>query len=159
MRRSRLAPLVLAAVLVSLPAAAAAHAELVSSSPADGGTLTTPPDEVVLTFDDELDPDKSSFTVTDAGGDEVGSGEVDLNVADRNVLRGSVDVSERGAYTVRYVAAAADGHVTEGTITFTYGSNAAPNTALPLPGPSLPTLLGVLMLLGSVVFGLREVRR
>lgn len=159
MRRSRLVPLAIAAALLALPSAAAAHAELVSSSPADGSTLTTPPGEVVLTFDDELDPDKSSFTLTDAGGDEVGSGEVDLEVADRNILRGSVDVSSEGVYTVTYAAAAADGHLTEGTITFTYGANAAPNTAMPLPGTGLATLLGVVLLLGSFTLGVREVRR
>src|SRR5215210_4926456 len=80
--------------LLALPAAAAADVELISSSPEAGANLATAPKEVTITFDDELDPDLSSFKVTHAEGNEMGSGEVDLTIADRNVLSGTVSIAD-----------------------------------------------------------------
>ena len=102
MRKPARLPLTfLAAVaLLAIPAVASAHVELVSSSPEAGANLDTAPTEVTVTFDDELDPDHSTFTVADADGNEVGSGEVDLTVADRNVMHGDGTISDPGVYTV-----------------------------------------------------------
>ena len=74
--RSWLAAFAVAALSAALPAAAAAHAELESSTPAAGANLDTAPTTVTLTFSEELKPDGSSFTVKDADGHEVGSGEL-----------------------------------------------------------------------------------
>ena len=110
-RPARLLLITLATVaLLALPAVVSAHVELISSSPEAGANLDSAPTEVTVTFDDEVDPDHSSFTVTDADGNEVGSGEVDLTVADRNVLRGDVTISDPGVYTVNYTVAGVDGH-------------------------------------------------
>ena len=92
--RLPLAALALGAALAALPAVAVAHAELVSSDPEAGANLDAAPSEVTLTFDDELEPDGSGFTVTDHHDDEVGSGTLDLDVADRNILAGGVSISE-----------------------------------------------------------------
>ena len=145
-----------AAALLAVPASALAHVELMSSSPAAGDNLDAAPTEVTVTFDDELDPDKSSFAVTDADGSEVGSGEVDLTVADRNVLSGSVTIAEPGVYTVSYAVAGIDGHVVEGTFSFGYqadeeipeptGGGEHPDTALPPPELSLATTAGWLLI-------------
>ncbi len=104
---------------------ASAHVELISSSPEAGANLDSAPTEVTVTFDDEVDPDHSTFTVTDADGNEVGSGEVDLTVADRNVLRGDVSVSDPGVYTVNYTVAGVDGHEIDGTFSFGYNTEEA----------------------------------
>jgi methionine-rich copper-binding protein CopC len=144
--------LALASLLLA-PAAVLAHAELVSTSPEDGATLDEPPTEVVLVFDGELDPEASGFVVTDAGGDEVGRGEVDLTVAERNEMRGGVETEAGGEYTVSWSAAAADGHMEEGAATFTVrdadGDTAgAPDTATSRPLATSPmTILGLALLL------------
>ena len=100
--------------------AVAAHVELITSSPAAGANLPTAPTEVTISFDDELDPDLSSFTVADASSVEVGAGEVDLAVADRNVMTGPVTITQPGVYTVTYRVAGVDGHQLEGTFSFGY---------------------------------------
>ena len=157
----------LAALLtVVLVAAAAAHVELISSSPAAGVNLTTPPTEVTITFDDELDPDLSSFTVTGPGSIEVGGGAVDLTVADRNVMTGPVTITDPGLYTVTYSVAGVDGHQLQGSFSFGYQATTAipdptsdesPDTAMPPPDhdPRIPRV-GGLLLIAAVVVVLRR---
>lgn len=135
---------------LAVPAVVLGHVTLIASSPPAGANLDAPPDEVSLTFDDELDPDLSSFTVTDRNGHEVGNGTVDLTVADRNVLRGDVAVADPGVYTVAYTVGGVDGHVLNGTFSFGYQTpKHQPDTALPAarpPSMPLSTLAGLFMI-------------
>jgi methionine-rich copper-binding protein CopC len=145
---------------LALPARVLAHAELVSSEPAAGANLAEPPSTIVLTFDGELDPDRSGFDVLGPDGIVVGQGEVDLFVADRNVLSGpvAVDGSDGGAYTVRWTAMSTDGHAEAGSIRFTVGGGAdAPDTALPAPAGGWP--LGVALLAAAAGLAARVRRR
>ena len=168
-RPARLTLVTLAtAALLAIPTVASAHVELVSSSPAAGDNLDSAPQEVSVTFDDELDPDHSSFTVTDADGNEVGSGEVDLTVADRNVLRGEVTIADPGVYKVSYVVAGVDGHEIEGTFSFGFNTDATipeatggehdegPDTALPHRQPSPLPWVGALLIGLAAVLGVRR---
>ena len=155
---------VLGALFALAPAAASAHTELTSSDPADGSTLTEAPTEVMLTFEGEISED-STFTVTGPAGDEVGSGELDLDVAERNVLRGEVTVEEAGEYVVAYAIVGEDGDPIEGEVTFTFdaegtASPATPNTAMVAPVTASPTVLaGIAFLaLAGVVAARRALR-
>lgn len=141
-----------AMVAAAMPALTMAHADLVASEPAADTQLDVPPTEVVLAFDGELDPAASSLVIADADGAEVGSGGVDLGVAERNVLRAEVEIDGDGEYEVTWTATALDGHREEGTFTFRVGATgtAAPDTALPRPSPALPAgiaLVAVALLL------------
>lgn len=153
----------LAALLsVTWVSAAAAHVEVISSSPPAGANLASPPTQVTITFDDELDPDLSSFTVTGPGSIGVGTGEVDLTVADRNVMTGPVAVIAPGVYTVEYAAAGVDGHRLEGSFSFGYRATTAipdptsdehPDTAMAPPHRDTPLLplAGVLVTAAALV--------
>lgn len=146
---------------LGLPMAALAHTELTESSPADGAQLDEPPTEVVLTFEGEISED-STFTVTDADGTEVGSGELDLDVADRNVLRGDVTITEDGTYAVAYSIVGEDGDPIEGELSFAVGEAApgttAPNTAM-MPAAGLnPAPLGVGLIAAAAVLAFRARR-
>jgi copper resistance protein C len=170
MRRiARLLLTILAAgALFAIPAAASAHVELISSSPEAGDNLESAPSEVTVTFDDELDPDHSTFTVADADGSDVGSGEVDLTVADRNVMRGDVTISDPGVYTVSYTVAGVDGHEIEGTFSFGFNTDEeipdptggehdeGPDTALPYRQPSPLPMVGALLIGLGAVLGVRR---
>lgn len=159
-RTLRMLPVAVGALLVSA-APVAAHAELVSVEPAADAELETPPDEVVIVFSGELDPEASSFVVTDADGTEVGRGGVDLEVAERSEMRGPVQIGGPGTYTVAWSVAAADGHPDEGTYAFVVveeGSQAqeAPDTAL-LPQSASPLhLVGLVLLGGAAAATLRR---
>jgi methionine-rich copper-binding protein CopC len=153
----RVAPIMLAASLVLVPTLALAHTELTSSDPADGSTVSDAPDEVVLTFAAEVDED-ASFTVLDPAGEEVGSGGLDLEVVDRNVLRGQLEVAASGEYTIAWSVVGEDGHEVEGELTFTYdpdGEATTPDTALPV-GTGSPALIGVLLVVLAVILPARR---
>jgi methionine-rich copper-binding protein CopC len=152
MTRSLRIPLIALSALLVTPGAAVAHAELTGTSPEAGAELDSPPTEVVMTFDGELDPEASGFVVSAADGSEVGTGEVDLEIADRNELRGAVEIAEPGEYEVSWTAVAGDGHPEAGSFTFTVADPDAslqqnPDTAMPsassAPGPRLPVLVGL----------------
>jgi methionine-rich copper-binding protein CopC len=164
----RLLAATIAVALAAAPALVLGHVELVSSDPAAGSNLHTAPAEVTLTFDGELDPDGSGFTVTDHHGDEVGSGEVDLDVADRNVLAGTVSIGEPGVYAVEWTVLGTDGHEIAGSFSFGYDTDEEipegqgghghenPDTALPATSVSPATLAGLLLI---ILAGLVAVRR
>lgn len=118
-----------AAVLLAIPAIASAHAPLDSSTPAAGAKLDTAPTKVTLTFTGdsggELDPAGSSFTVTSADGTTVGTGKVDLNVADRNVMVADVTITDPGVYTVRWTSQSIDGASLDGQFSFGFKTDEA----------------------------------
>ena len=165
MNRIRLfASVVLASTLALVPAVVSAHTDLSSSDPADGSTLTEAPTEVVLTFEGEISED-SSFTVTGPSGDEVGSGELDLDVADRNVLRGDVTVVDVGDYVIAYSIVGEDGDPIEGEVTFTFDPEGTatpetPNTAMAVSAaPNVATLVGVTLIAMAFLLAARRLIR
>jgi methionine-rich copper-binding protein CopC len=168
----RILALPAALLLVAIPAIASAHAELASSTPAAGANLDTPPTKITLTFsgdaNGELDPSGSSFTVTDAAGKTLATGQVDLSVADRNVMTADVSISEPGVYTVKWTSKSSDGASLSGSFSFGYKASATtpepsgghehetPNTSVALTaneGPLAPVgfaLIGLALGLLSV---------
>lgn len=149
---------VVAVSLALLPTLALAHTELAASDPADGSTVADAPDEVVLTFAAEVD-EGASFTVFDPDGEEVGSGGLDLEVADRNVLRGQIEVIATGEYTVAWSVVGDDGHEVEGEVTFTYdpdGETSTPDTALAAGRGSPATLIGALLIVLALIIPVRR---
>lgn len=121
----RLVLSVLAAVALTLGLAAlpaAAHSELVSSSPSDGAALDAAPVAVELTFNEEI---------SDAGLQVVAQGpqgEVPLGTAVITGPQVSVPWPQGqagGTYTVAYRVVSADGHPINGTLSFSYAGAAA----------------------------------
>lgn len=106
-------------------APASAHTSLRSSSPADGATLTTPPGEVRLEFDERLASSPLAVAVTLAG-TRVESGPAR---ADGAAVVTPVTLPGPGAYTVAYRVVAGDGHPVQGTVRFRVNGSAAPAPA------------------------------
>ncbi len=160
MRLRSLLPASLAlALALGVPAAAIAHTDLAESSPADGAQLNAPPSEVMLTFEGEVSAE-STFTVTDGTGATVGTGSLDLDVAERNVLRADITATEGGTYTVAYAVVAEDGDTVEGEVVFTVGSpgpSAQPDTAVPAHRGSNAFVVGLALVAGAMA--LAVVRR
>jgi methionine-rich copper-binding protein CopC len=161
-RATRVSAAVLALLAVAAqPAMVHAHAELVSSVPADGAELDAPPAVVSLVFNGELLPDGTGFVVTDSGDRSVGEGELDLSVADRNEIRGPVTILGSGTFTVDWTAIAGDGHAESGRLSFTVrasASGAAPDTAMATAKVDPASLIGGLLLLVATTHLRRERR-
>jgi methionine-rich copper-binding protein CopC len=111
-----------------LPGTAAAHAALVSSSPAAGAVVEAPLDEVVLTFDEAV-AGASSFSVLDTGGSTIATGSPDAT--DPTVMRASLPPLGGGDYKVEWTSVAQDGDVERGTFSF--------NVVVPAPPVGSPT--------------------
>jgi methionine-rich copper-binding protein CopC len=160
MRCYRLLVVLLVGLLAFVGSAgvARAHANLVSSDPADGARLTAAPATITLIFSEELKPDGNLITVTDAGGTQVDAGDTALDLNDPN--RATLTVSLRsglgdGTYTVRWKNVSTDGHSEEGTLSFTVGAAAAAAPGLPatgaatdVPAAGLLALAAAALLLG-----------
>jgi copper transport protein len=137
MTTRRLVSLVSLCVLLLVPAlvfppGAAAHAALLQSDPAAGGSLATSPDAITLWFSEAVELRYSRVAVLRADGSRVATGDLHLlpDGADHAVrlpLRGDLP---RGSYTVVWsVLSAVDGHVTEGFLSFVVGDALLPTSA------------------------------
>lgn len=147
--------LALLTALLMLPFAgnASAHADLASSVPEAGATLTRSPATVTAVFDNEseLRAEGSSLRVTNAAGAVVDRGDsaLDRNDAARKTLVVSLQPNlPDGVYTVEWTAVSdADGEVEEGTFSFTVRApqsataTASPASTTPTATPTAPTAL------------------
>lgn len=106
---------IIALLLVfSLVIPAFAHAQLLSSSPANGASLPTA-DELVLTFNEDVSPDFVTFY---AEGDSEGVLDGEPTV-DGPVVTQPLAATANGEYAIGYRVVSADGHPVSGEITFT----------------------------------------
>lgn len=123
--RRRLASATVAAALLgaaAVPAVvtapvAAAHSVLVSVDPEDGSSLDASPEQVALTFNEEVNQNFASVAVT--SGEDTTNRAVGEPVVDGPTVSVPVEDLEPGAYTVGYRVTSADGHVVTGSSVFT----------------------------------------
>ncbi|GAB3629285.1 copper resistance protein [Pandoraea terrae] len=109
----------LVSVVILLEGGAAwAHAAPVHQTPTAGAELTAPPTEIRIEFDDALEPAFSSLSVTDSAGHRVNVSKSQVSPANQKVMLLGVPVLPPGAYRVRWVAVAHDGHRTQGGYAF-----------------------------------------
>lgn len=109
---------VLAGALLCVPVAVWAHAFPDHSEPRVGSTVTTPPAQVRIWFDGEIEPVFSTMRVEDANKRRVDKGDPRVNPQDNRVLEVSVPPLPAGKYYVFWSVIARDGHRTEGDFRF-----------------------------------------
>lgn len=121
--------------LVAVPAAVA-HDQLVASTPADGGTVSTPLTSVELVFSNAIPGEFVQVAVTDAAGTAYQDG-APQTVGD--TVTQAVQQLPDGAYTIAYRVVSSDGHPIDGTVEFTVagaGSAAPAQTPSSAPSPA-----------------------
>lgn len=144
-RRVRRVTMVLAFVVVALglaTAPAAAHDELVGTTPADGATVDTAPDQVVLTFAEPAVALGTQVLVTGPDGSKLSQG--DAQLVGSTVVQALAADRPAGGYRVDWRVTSDDGHPVTGTFTFTATSpvpaaTTAPPTTQPAPATASPT--------------------
>ncbi|TDQ49997.1 hypothetical protein EV190_11441 [Actinorugispora endophytica] len=153
-------------VLAGSPAAA--HDQLIASTPEDGERLDSAPEDITLTFSGDVLDLGAAVTVLDSGSTPVAEGEARVDGPD--VVQGLPPDLPDGAYTVRWRVVSGDGHPISGTFDFIAGdvpeetdgpppATADGGTAPPPPSPaadaaassqtSFPVRTVVLALLGA----------
>ncbi|MFB8076943.1 copper resistance protein CopC [Streptomyces sp. NPDC056013] len=140
--RTLILPLALTVSWAAAPPAAA-HTDLVSSSPARGASLDRPPTAIRLTFSDEMTeryakvaltaPDGSAADIADVAG---------LDVSGRTATLPVEPGLAAGTYTVGYRVVSADGHPVAGSFAFTVerpGPTPTSSPRAPSPAPAPPS--------------------
>ena len=123
-----------AAASLALPLSASAHSEFVSSTPADGDTVSGTPTEIVLTFSAALDPKKSSILLKDSSGAQIAKAGVDP--AKNTVMRTTPPTLDPGAYEIDWTSVATDGDLLRGKVHFTVEAPTPSPSPSPTPGPT-----------------------
>jgi len=141
--RRALAALALTGVLAAIALPAAAHAELISSDPADGASVTELT-TIHLEFSEDLLEIGNKVTVTDGAGTEH---EATLTFPESNQIDATVTDIAPGAVTIAWRNASVDGHTEEGQFGVTLlAPSPSPSptptvtvtaTATPSPSPSV----------------------
>lgn len=98
---------------------AAAHAELVSTDPAEGARLPDAPDRVTLTFTEGVSLGAGYARVLDASGERVDAGDATVE-GDTVVVPLRADLPDDG-YLVTYRVVSADSHPISGAFSFAVG--------------------------------------
>ena len=122
----------LAVVVVVLGSAApaAAHAALVTSTPAPQARLSEPPTEIVLTFDEPVEATLGGIRLYDATEQRIAVGEARRVPGDAMQLRAPIeeDLAD-GLFVVTWRATSEDGHPVSGAFTFQVGTAAPADTS------------------------------
>jgi copper transport protein len=126
---------VMLVVLFATPAAA--HAELVSITPAKDAQLKTPPTEVRMTFTERVNLIDGGIRLIDEGARTVRTPEPSVN--GRTVSWPMPPELPEGSYVVSWRVVSADGHPVSGASSFLIGAGAATEPGTPTSTETLNT--------------------
>jgi len=105
-------------LLLSLPISqAAAHALVVTSTPAPNATVAGPQLDLRVQFSDRIDKKRSKLSLAGAAGQSLPIQPLEVDGAD--TLAGHVADLPAGGYRLLWQVLAVDGHITRGEIPFT----------------------------------------
>jgi methionine-rich copper-binding protein CopC len=126
-----------AGLLLVVVAPAAAHTDLVTSTPAAGATLAAAPTAVRLVFEEPVSARLASVVVT--GPDGVDHAQGAPTVAGTVVVQHLSPLTVVGRFRVAYRVVSDDGHPLKGSFSFTVTAPASPAAAVVpvVPAPSL----------------------
>ncbi|WP_069171568.1 copper resistance CopC/CopD family protein [Streptomyces griseus] len=124
---------------------ASAHAALTGSDPQDGAVIATAPEEVTLTFSEQVAMGDGSIRVLDPSGERADDG-APRDLTGGGTVRYAVALHSGlpdGTYTVAWQAVSADSHPVSGAFTFSVGAPSETTVTLPSQGAG-GGLVGVL---------------
>ncbi|MDQ3442763.1 MAG: copper resistance protein CopC, partial [Chloroflexota bacterium] len=147
------------------PGNAGAHAELIRSDPPTDGLSVTSPDQLTMTFTEEVvrNSPAPNITLLDETGTIVGADSLPIaESGDPRTVVAEIPDLNRGIYTVSWtVTSATDGHALSGAYAFRVGGGLPPglaNTSEATPAPWAVatrwlTFLGASVAAGLLLFG------
>ena len=144
----------LAAVVTALavPAAAWAHAALLSTVPSPSQTVNTPPKQLELTYSEAVEPRFAIVSVTDAAGGQQTAGPPTRSPANVDTLVVPLKKVSEGWYLVWWRVISEDGHPVRGAYTFAVGPNPGPAPQFVIPSVSETATTGRLLVARWIAF-------
>lgn len=125
------AVIVMMLTVVASPKMVSAHATLDGSTPAASSVVPESPDEIVLDFDETVEPRLGSLKLFDDDGGEVDVGDLTRDMSDESIVRASVTALSDGPYVVVWRVTSSDGHPVTGAFPFEVGDvSTGPTTDL-----------------------------
>ncbi len=115
-----------AAFAAAGPVAVSAHAGLDSSSPAASSVLDEPPEQILLDFDEEVEPTTATIQLFAQNGELVDVGAVLADPGDPTIVTASVGEMDDGIYAAVWRVSSIDGHVVDGAFSFQVGTDGTP---------------------------------
>ena len=136
MKRVSIGLLALLLFSISNIYSSSAHSSMIEQLPKGNSTITEMPEEVKLTFDEELLDlgSGNSVIVRNPDGKEVTTGATKL--LSSNISRELTASTMPGKYSVSYRVVSADGHVVEGTYQFILKTKSESKSSTPVAVPS-----------------------
>jgi copper transport protein len=142
-----------AALALFAPGAAAAHAYLVSTSPAPSGVLNSPPKTVSLTFDEAVEPRFAIISVTNVQGTQQTTAPVSRRPSNPDTLVVPVRHDlPKGWYLIYWRAISVDGHPVQGAFTYAVGPNPGPAPQFRVPNLSATAVTPQLLIARWAMF-------
>jgi copper transport protein len=135
MRRVVAPVLVVAAALV-LPAIAWSHAALLKTVPAASVVVSSPPKAVRLVYSEAVEPRFAIVSVTDPGAHQVAAAPARRSASNVDELDVPLKPMRQGWYLVVWRVVSADGHPVRGAYTFAVGPNPGPAPQFAIPSLS-----------------------
>ena len=96
-----------------------AHAMLVKAEPAKRASLTTPPSQVRLWFNEEIEPAFAALSVLDANKKGITEDKAVVDAEDPKSILLKLPQMQPGRYTVKFRVLSVDGHVVDSEYEFT----------------------------------------
>lgn len=98
-----------------------AHAYLVKSVPAQRAVLHRAPAKIQLWFNERLEPQYSSLSLSDVDGKPVETGKAEVSSEDPKQLSAPIRTLKPGRYLIKYRVLSVDGHIVQDQFSFTVG--------------------------------------
>lgn len=121
-------------LLLAVAGPASAHAALTGSDPQDGAVVATAPEQVTLTFSEQVAVGKGSIRILDPDGKRADTEAAPLDLHTGSTVKYGVALHTGlpdGTYTVAWQAVSADSHPVSGAFTFSIGAPSETTVALP----------------------------
>ncbi len=151
--RTLIATLASVALVLTIPAAASAHAYLVKTVPAASVVLNGPPRNIQLTYDEAVEPRFAIISVTSAAGRQETTGPAQRSAANPDTLVVPLRPNlPEGWYLIYWRAISVDGHPVSGAYTYAVGPNPGPAPQFSVPSISATAVTPQLLITRWVMF-------
>lgn len=105
--------------LLLLPTLAFAHASLVKSVPAQRAILLRAPAKIQLWFNEPLEPNYSTVSITDEAGKSIALSAIEVGGNEPKRIAAKLNALPAGRYTIKYRVLSVDGHIVQDQFVFT----------------------------------------